>query len=354
MPPTPVEVASVESRTVREQFRAIGGIEADEVIQVTTEVPGVVRQLPFTEGRLVAAGALLARLDDREAAANAARAKAQRELAESNARRATALAQQQVISEQSLEDTRAALKIAQANEAQAEAQLAKMRIRAPWAGLVGRRRVSVGAYVQAADPITELARVDRVRVQFSAPERYLNQLRVGTPVEITTPAFPGRAFGGRLTVVDPIVDPQTRSVHLVAEFRNPQHVLKSGLSANVTVTFSERPMALVVPDEAIFAEGAQSYVFVVKPDSTVARAAIQTGLRDSSRVEVTRGLEAGQQIVKAGHQKLFDGAKVIPIPSAMMAGGMPPGGGGAGAAKDTSAGSGGGGSGTQGKAAGGK
>jgi membrane fusion protein (multidrug efflux system) len=105
------------------------------------------------------------------------------------------------------------------------------------------------------------------------------------------------------------------------------------MSANVSVTLSERPDALVVPDEAIFAEGGQNFVYVVKPDSTVARTAVALGLRDSSRVEVVHGLAAGQRVVSAGHQKIFDGAHVMPIPAGMMMGGGPGGPGAPGAAK---------------------
>ncbi len=321
MPPMPVEVADVQPQHVRQQFRALGGIEADESIEVTSEESGVVRSLPFTEGSFVGAGALLARLDDREAKAVAERTSAQREQAESNARRSEALAEQQVISASELDDIRSALKVARANDSEAQTKLAKTSVRAPWAGLVGRRRVSPGAYVRPGDVITEVARVTDVKVRFSAPERYSRELKVGVPVEIEAPAFPNKVFTGRLSVVDPIVDAQSRTVQLTARVKNPDRELKPGMSANVAVTLAERPDALVVPDEAIFAEGAQNFVYVVKADSTVARTAVSLGLRDSSRVEVTHGLESGQRVVSAGHQKIFDGAKVMPIPAGMMGGG---------------------------------
>ena len=318
MPPMPVEVASVRPERVRQQFRALANVEADESIEVTSQVSSVVKSLPFGEGQRVAAGALLARLDDSEELAAAQRATAEREQAEANAGRAEKLAEQHVISQAELDDVRSQLKVAQANEAEALAKLEKTRIRAPWAGIAGRRRVSPGAYVRPGDVITEVARVGEVKVRFAAPERYATELLRGVPVEATAPAYPGEVFTGRVSVVDPIVDPETRTVQIVARLPNPKGKLKPGMSANVSVTLSERPAALVVPDEAIFAEGSQHYVFVVRADSTVARTAVQTGLRDSARVEVIAGLTAGQQVVSAGHQKLFDGARVMPIPSGAM------------------------------------
>ena len=165
-----------------------------------------------------------------------------------------------------------------------------------------------------------------MKVTFTAPERYLSQLKAGSRVEISTPALPGRTFQGSISVVDPIVDADSRTIRVVARIPNSERVLRPGMSANVVVTFSERPNSLMIPDEAVFAEGNQSFVFVVKPDSTVARAAIELGSRDSSRVEVLRGLEPGTTIVRTGHQKLFDGAHVMPIPEQAMtaeAGGPP-------------------------------
>ncbi len=227
------------------------------------------------------------------------------------------------MSQSELDDIRSTLKVAQANDSEAQTRLAKTHIRAPWGGLVGRRRVSPGAYVKAGDVITEVARVSDVKVRFSAPERYAPELKVGVPVDIEAPAFPNEVFHGRLSVVDPIVDAQSRTIQLVARVKNPGRKLKPGMSANVAVTLAEHPDALVVPDEAIFAEGAQNFVYVVKPDSTVTRAAVTLGLRDSARVEIVHGLEVGQRVVSAGHQKVFEGAKVIPIPAGMMGGGEP-------------------------------
>jgi membrane fusion protein (multidrug efflux system) len=318
----PVEVSDVYPQTVREQFRALGSIDAYESVQIVSEVNALVVRLPFVEGRPIAAGALIAQLDDRAAAAEAARTEAQQTLARSNAERAEKLFAGGSISQSNLDDAHAALKVAEANAAAARVQLDKTHVRAPFSGVVGRRRISPGAYVKAGDVITELARIDVMKIRFSAPERELEHLGRGRQVEVTTPAVPGEVFTGEITVVDPIIDPQTRTVQIVARVGNSRRLLQAGMSGNVAVTLSERPQALTVPDEAVFAEGSQSFVFVVGADSTVQRAAIQLGIRDSARVEVVQGLEAGARVVRTGHQKLFPGAHVMPIPE----GGMSPGG----------------------------
>lgn len=315
MPPTPVEVADVNPRTVRDRFHALGTLEADQNIEIVSEVGGKVRKIAFAEGQRVAKGSTLVQIEDAEYRAEAKRSAAQRALAAADFERAQRLHEQNVISTQELDDKRAALQVAEANEELAKARLAKTRIVAPWDGLIGRRRVSAGSYLSAGDRITDMARVDEIRVQFSAPERFFDDLKPGIAVSVTTPAFAGEVFRGKVTVVDPIVDAATRNVQLVARIPNTDRRLRPGMSANVAVTLDERSHALVVPDEALFADGTQTFVYVVKPDSTVSKTAVRTGTRDSAVVEVLEGLDAGSRVVSAGHQKLFEGAKVMPVAS---------------------------------------
>jgi len=329
MPPLPVEVADVQDETVRDQFRALGTLEAREIVKVVNELNAVVRQMPFTEGQSVARGTLLARLDDSEIKAEAQRTDALRDQAQVNYKRIQRLTEQQAASPQELDDASAALKVAEANYQVAKARLDKTVIRSPLVGVVGRRLVSPGAFLREGDAITEVASVDLMKLTFAAPERYVGQLHLGAPVSVTTTAYPGMTFGGRVTVVDPILDPNTRTVQLVAEVPNKGRHLRAGMSANVSAVLAERPHALTIPDEAIFSQGDQNFVYVVKPDSTVARQAITIGARDSAKVEISSGLKAGDRVVAAGHQKLFDGAKVVPVPPGGMAMGGPGGPGGA-------------------------
>ncbi|HEY3215702.1 MAG TPA: efflux RND transporter periplasmic adaptor subunit [Candidatus Eisenbacteria bacterium] len=308
----PVEVADVRSETVRDHFRALGSIEARENVKVANEVNAVVRELPFEEGQAVHEGQMLARLDDREIGAEARRAEALRNQARTNFQRIKHLFDSRAASQQEMEDAASALQVAEANHALAEARYDKTRIVSPLTGLVGRRLVSPGAYLGTGDVITEVAAVDTMKVSFAAPERYLGQLRRGAAVEVTTTAFPGQTFRGTIHVVDPLLDPASRTFRLVALVPNPERRLRSGMSADVSATLAEREGALTVPDEAVFAQGDQSFVYVVSADTVTLRP-IAVGSRDSSRVEVTRGLEAGERVVRAGYQKLFPGAHVLPV-----------------------------------------
>jgi len=116
-------------------------------------------------------------------------------------------------------------------------------------------------------------------------------------------------------VIDPRIDPVTHTVQLEARIPNRSHKLRPGMSADVTASLGERPQALVVPDEAVFGEGDQNFVYVVKPDSTVTRQAVVLGTRDSARAEIVSGVKEGDRVVPAGYQKLFEGARVMPMPA---------------------------------------
>ena len=316
MPPVPVEVATVRTEAVSDRFRAVGTVEAEETVRIVNEIEGVVRELPFAEGQPVSKGALIAHLDDSELSAESARADALRDQARTNHQRVKQLFDQGAASQQEMDDAASALKVAEANAVVARTRFEKAHIRSPLDGVAGRRLVSPGAYLAVGTPITEVASVGTMKIGFSAPERYLPQLRRRATVSVTTTAYPGEVFHGDISVVDPILDAASHTVQMVARVHNRGGKLRSGMSADVTASLGERPHALTVPDEAVFSEGDQSYVYVVRPDSTVTRQAVTLGLRESMRAEITQGLKGGESVVSAGYQKLFEGAHVMPMPSA--------------------------------------
>ncbi|MFN7975276.1 MAG: efflux RND transporter periplasmic adaptor subunit [Acidobacteriota bacterium] len=166
--------------------------------------------------------------------------------------------------------------------------------------------------MRPGDAITELTAEGDVKVVFSAPERYVSVLAPGTRVDIRSVAYPGSSIEGRVSLVEPVVDPATRNVRVVARVPNDGERMRAGMSADVTVVLASRPGAVTVPSEAVFAEGDRLLVYLVKADATVARTEVKLGSRLPDVVEVLDGLHPGDVVVRAGHQKLFDGAKVAP------------------------------------------
>jgi membrane fusion protein (multidrug efflux system) len=315
MPPMPVEVAQANVQKVVDQFEAVGTVEAIEAITVVSQIDAEVISLPFDEGGVVRTGELIAKLDDSQLASEVLRAEALRSQSQSNYDRVKAIVAQKAGTPQDMDDAAAALKVAEANLTYAKARFAKTRIVAPFDGNIGARRVSVGAFVRTGETIAELANLDDIRVNFSAPEGFLARLSRGAEVMISTPVHPGHEVKGKVMAIEPVLDPTTRNGRVVARLSNPGQKFIPGMSVNVSAVLSERPDAITIPNEAVFANGNQSFVFVVKPDSTVTRTAVTLGSQLTDVVEVVQGLESGTPVVRAGHQKLFDGARVMPMTS---------------------------------------
>lgn len=315
MPPMPVEVAQVTSQEVVDQFEAVGTVEAIEAVTLVSEIDAIVVALPFEEGSTVRRGALIARLDDSQLEADLQRAEALRTQQQTTYDRVKTVVDQKAGAPQDLDDAAAALKVADANLALSKARYAKTRIVAPFDGSIGARRVSVGTFLRAGQPIAEIANLDNIRVKFSAPENFLALLRRGADVTVTASMYPDHNVAGKIIAIEPVLNAATRSGQVSAVVENPGRRFLPGMSANIAAVLGKRPDAITVPNEAVFASGTQSFVFVVKPDSTVARTAVTLGSQMTDVVEVLKGLEPGTQIVRAGHQKLFDGAKVMPVAS---------------------------------------
>ena len=315
MPPTPVEAALAESGSVRDEFTAVGTLEAGELITVTSEISGIVRGLPFTEGGPISKGQLLARIDDSELVARLDRAEALKKQGQLNFERAKSLNERGAIAQQQLDDAQASLNVVDADLALVQAQLAKTRVSAPFSGLVGTQRISIGAFVRPGDAITELAQISELKATFPAPERFMGQLSPGAIVAVTAPAFPGVALSGRIDVIEPVLDPSTRNVRIVARVANPDHLFRPGMSANIRVVLSERPEALTIPSQSVFVEGDQAFVYLINADSTVMQVPVSLGTRTAGAVEIVTGLSPGARVVSTGHQKLYPGAKVVPMMS---------------------------------------
>ena len=183
-PAMPVETAVVTPGPVVDRFEAVGTIEAHDAITVVSEIDGAVVALPFREGDPIAKGGLIARIDDGQLSAEVDRAEALRAQQAAHYERVKAVVDQGAGAPQDLDDAAADLKVAEANLALSKARLAKTRITAPFGGIAGARRVSPGAFVRAGDAITDLAQISELRVNFSAPERYVALLSRGAEVTV--------------------------------------------------------------------------------------------------------------------------------------------------------------------------
>lgn len=307
--PVVVEAGPVVVDTVVEDIQAVGTLLPNETVVVSPEIAGRIQRIAFVEGDAVEAGALLVELDSAILRAEMAKAQSDLTLAEANRERAETLARQGTGTLRARDEALAAHRQAVANVALAQARLEKTAIAAPFAGIVGLRAVSVGAFVEPGDRLVELADLDPIKVDFRVPELALSNLRVGQPIRVAVDALPGRAFEGEVYAIDPLIDPNGRAVRLRARVANPDRVLSPGLFARVQVVVERRENAVLVPESAVFAETGRRLVFRVVEGRAV-ETAIELGRRRPGQVEVRSGLAPGDVVVTAGHQKLRDGAAV--------------------------------------------
>jgi membrane fusion protein (multidrug efflux system) len=311
MPPIPVEAATAVRRTITDEFTAVGSLDAINAIEVVAEIDGKILALPFKEGSYIAEGGLIAQLDDSQLRAERDRAQAVLDQRRVTFDRIKELVAQNLSPRQDLDDASAAYKVAEADLALSEARLAKTSVQAPFAGQIGARQVSIGEFLRTGQPITDLAQLEQLKVVFSAPERFLSRLHKGSSVTVASPAFPDVTIEGEIDVIEPVVSTSTRSVNIVARLPNRDRLFRPGMSADVSVVLSRREGALVIPSEAVFAEGNQMFVFTIGAEGNVAKTPVELGSRSAQDVEVLTGLSESQQIVRAGHQKLFEGARVM-------------------------------------------
>lgn len=304
-----VETATAEQGKVVEDIRAFGTLVANESVEVSTEIPGRVARMPFREADRVEAGAVLIELDAEILRAELAKARSDLALATANHDRARTLAQQGTGTLRARDEAEAAFHAARANLVLAEARLSKTVVTAPFAGVVGFRAVSVGAYVSPGDRIVELASIDPLKVDFRVSEVFLPHLRVGLPIRMTVDARPGESIDGEIVAVDPIVDVNGRAVRLRARVPNPEGRLLPGMFARIRIVVEERPQAVLVPEAALFRDGEDVYVYRLEAGKAV-RAKVAIGRRLPGQVEVQSGIGSGTVVVTAGHQQLRDGSRV--------------------------------------------
>lgn len=306
--PSPVEVATVELGPIRERVEAVGTARARESVDIVADQAGRIATIAFEEGQRVEAGTLLVEMEAERERAELREAEARRDDARQQFERAQRLLPSRSVAAARVEELQAALAQAEARVAVVESRLRERQIRAPFAGIVGLRQVSPGAFVNPQQLITTLDDLSTVRVEFRVPERFLGQLRRDLAVAARSAAYPEVDFVGAVSELDTRVDPATRTVRVQSVFGNPDGSLRPGMFLAIELVLSER-QAPRVPEESLILEGNSRYVFVVE-DGAARRVEVSTGLRGDGLVEITDGLSAGQRVVTAGQPRLRDGAPV--------------------------------------------
>src|SRR2546421_6149369 len=308
----PVEVSPAIRDTVVDAIAPTGQIDAIQSIELRPEVSGRITDILVREGQEVADGMPLFKVDDAELRAQVAQADAERQLARQALERTKQLMAQHASSTSDLEQAQARSQGADANYDLLKTRLDRTVVRAPFAGVVGRRLVSIGTFVSNQTPLTSLQSVNPQHASFQVPERYADQLRRGQLVSFQVAALPGRNFSGEVVFVDPVVELPGRTILIKARVPNPEHQLQAGMFIEAPLPTDIRPNALVVPEDAILPVQGSTYVWVVQ-DGKADRRHVTVGVRTAGWAEIEGGgVQAGDQVVVGGLERLFPGAPVMP------------------------------------------
>ncbi len=307
----PVVISIVRSAEFADRVEALGTTLANETVRITANVTEKIAELRFDDGQSVEAGDVLAVLDKSEEEADLRGARAllgEKRLAYQRARE---LERQRYAATAQLDLRRAEVQEYQARIAAIEARVEDRVIRAPFAGVVGLRNISVGTLVEPGDVIITLDHISVIKVDFSVPSPFLPTLRPGMSVIAKATAFGDREFRGTIRGIDSRVDPVTRSVVARAILPNADGVLKPGLLMTIELLKNPRT-ALVVPEEALIPRGRRNSVLVVDEaaDNTVEQREVSIGARAPGRVEIVSGLAAGEMVVTRGVLQVRPGQKV--------------------------------------------
>lgn len=306
--PVTVAVAPVEFRVLKQTVEAVGTSRARRTVDIVPEADGRLVELALAPGAMVREGDTLARLDDRIERTNLVEAEARLTEQRQTLDRIEQLRLTNAAAEATLEEATARLAEARADLDRARRQLEDRVIRAPFDGVVGLTDVDVGARVSSGQVLARLDDLSEVEIEFSLPETLFSKIRPGQAVEATSAAFGDLSFAGTIDAVDSRIDPVSRSFRTRAVVPNPDNTLPAGMFMSLTLTLSETK-ALVVPEEAIIFEAAETYVFVAE-DGTANRQTVVTGQRQDGVVAVTSGLGEDQQVVVRGLQRVRNGSPI--------------------------------------------
>ena len=306
MPPMPVDVDTARYEAIVDAVRATGHIEALQAVDLRPDEPGRVTELLFTEGQRVERGTPLVRIDDAMLRAQAAKARAERDLARQQLERARRLRDQNASSPADLERAEAASRTADAALALLELQIERTTVRAPFAGVIGQRFISAGDYVTSGTRLLTLQTVDPQRAVIDVPERHAVSLRRGQEIDFTVAAVPGRIFRAEVDFIDPVVQTANRMIVVKGRVANPNGILRPGMFIEARLATSTRADAIVVPEDAVQPLRTANVVWAVT-DGKASRRIVQLGVRAPGIVEVVSGVRAGEVVVVGGLERMAEG-----------------------------------------------
>ncbi|WP_096672381.1 efflux RND transporter periplasmic adaptor subunit [Polynucleobacter meluiroseus] len=321
LPPASVSTMVIATTEWQPKLSSVGNVRAFRGVELSTEISGLVLTVPIKSGMDVNEGDLLIKLNDASDVAQLNSLKAQAALAKLINERDRQQLAIQAISKNVFDTTKADAQSKQALVDQQIALVAKKNLKAPFSGRIGIVTINPGQYVNPGDKLLTLQTLDPIYVDFNLPQSNAEQVQVGQEIEVTTDAFKGASFTGKITAVSPKVDTGTRNILVEAQLANPDKKILPGMFANVNINVGGQVAFLTLPQTAVTYNPYGSTIFIAKrtdkldkqgnPVLEAQQVFVTTGLTRGDQVAILKGVEAGTTVVTSGQLKLKNGTPLI-------------------------------------------
>jgi len=309
--PFTVSVATVATVDIGDSLVMIGTIAPDREVAIASETTGKIRSIAAEIGSFKAKGTVIATVDAELKQAALTIAEANLEKARKDLQRIEQVQAENALPDQTLDDARLAVKLAEAHAITTRRQLRDTRIVAPFSGVIAARSAEIGTMVQPGMVIASLVDVSTLKVRLNVPEADVVSMKPGDRVEVTCDIYPGAIFAGNISAVGAKGDAAHTYPVDVTIANQSQHPLKAGMFARVRLRSASTRPALTIPRAAIAGSVKDPKVFVLNPSTKIVKVrSIRLGERTSNVVEVLGGIKEGEVVVVTGHTNLRDGARV--------------------------------------------
>lgn len=306
----PVSVHIANYMSGEEGRLAIGTLVANEKIDVVSELSGRVTEINFKEGELVRKGKILLKLNDDELVSQLVKAEYQNTLLEQRLGRQKILLEKDAVSREDYDKVLTEYNVLRQDIEQLKIRIEKMKVRAPFDGVIGFRNISLGAFLQPNSKISTLVDIASLKLEFSIPEKYINDVKPGNKVVFTVEGMSNK-FNAQIYAIEPEIDLKTRTSMLRAKYVNSGMRLKPGMSAKVAYSMTQGAESIYVPNQSVVPDVKGRSVWVVK-EGKAALVPVQTGSRTADMLEILSGIEAGDTVITTGLMQLREGIQVSP------------------------------------------
>ncbi len=297
----------IKPTTMNELITTGGTLRPDEEVELSFETSGKIVGINFTEGTRVKKGDLLAKINDKPLQAQLQKLQAQQKLVEEKEFRQRSLLDKDAISQESYDQIVTELQTIQADINLIQARISETELRAPFDGIIGLRYLSEGSYATPSTKIARLIKMSPIKLEFSIPEKYADEIKIGFPVIFTVD---NKNYDARVYAVDPKIDLGTRTIVLRALYPNSREELKSGRYADITLRLNQIENAIAIPSEALIPEMEGEMVYVYRKGRAEG-AKVGTGLRTESLIQISDGLKFGDTLIVTGILQLRQSLPVV-------------------------------------------